>query len=79
MLRWLIVLLLVANLAALAAIYGVFGPPPAAGRHETQHLSRQIHPERLIVRAIPASASADIPTVGGPVASPGVQSQPLTQ
>jgi len=79
MLRWLIVLLVIANLAALAAIYGVFGAPPAAGRHETGHLSRQIHPERLLVRAIPPSASADIPTVGGPVASPGVKTQPLTQ
>lgn len=79
MLRWLIVFLLVANLAAFAAIYGVFGPPPAAGRHETQHLSRQIHPERLAVRPIPASASADIPTIGGPVAQPDVQAQPLSQ
>jgi len=79
MLRWLIALLLVANLAAFAALYGVFGPPPAAGRHENQHLGRQIHPERLVVRPIPPSASADIPLIGGPVASPGVQEQPLSQ
>jgi len=79
MLRWLIVLLLVANLAAFAALYGAFGPSPAAGRRETQHLGRQIHPERLAVRPIPPSASIDIPLVGGPVASPGVQTQPLSQ
>jgi len=79
MLRWLIVLLLVANLAALAAIYGVFGPPPAAGLHESGHLSRQIHPERLAVRPIPASDSVEVPLIGGPDASPNVQSQPLSQ
>jgi hypothetical protein len=79
MLRWLIVLLVIANLIAVAAISGVFGPPPTAGRHETQHLSRQIHPESLIVRPIPPSASVDVPTIGGPVAQPDVQAQPLTQ
>ena len=79
MLRWLIAFLLVANLAAVAAIFGAFGPPPAAGRHESQHLSRQIHPEKLAVRPIPASESADIPLIGGPVASPNVQSQQLDQ
>ncbi|HTH62387.1 MAG TPA: hypothetical protein VL689_19830 [Paraburkholderia sp.] len=79
MLRWLIVFLLVANLAAFAAIAGVFGPPPAAGRHEGGHLARQIHPERLLVRPIPPSASADLPTIGGPVAQPNVQAQPLSQ
>jgi hypothetical protein len=79
MLRWLIAFLFLANLAALAALYGVFGPPPAAGRHETQHLGRQIHPDRLIVRPIPPSASVEVPLIGGPVAAPGVQAQPLSQ
>ena len=79
MLRWLIAFLLVANLVAFAAIYGVFGPTPASGTRETQHLGRQIHPERLIVRPILASESVDVPLIGGPVASPRVQSEPLSQ
>ncbi|HEY1610403.1 MAG TPA: hypothetical protein VGG24_14140 [Paraburkholderia sp.] len=79
MLRWLIALLLVANLAAFAALCGVFGPPPGAGRRESGHLTRQIHPESLAVRPIPASESVEVPTVGGPVAQPDVQSQPLSQ
>lgn len=79
MLRWLIVLLLVANLAALAAIYGVFGPPPGAGPRETGHLDRQIHPEGLLVRPIPPSASVDVPLIGGPEAPSDVRSKPLSQ
>jgi hypothetical protein len=79
MLRWLIVLLLVANLAAAAAVFGAFGPPPAAGPRETGHLARQIHPELLLVHPIPPSASVDVPVVGGPVAPSDIQSQPLSQ
>ncbi|WP_322103697.1 hypothetical protein [Paraburkholderia sp. J41] len=79
MLRWLIAILILANLLAFAAISGVFGPTPASGNRETTHLSRQIHPERLRVRAILPSESADVPTVGGPVAQPAVQASALTQ
>lgn len=35
MLRWLIAILLVANLVALAAIQRLFRPPPAAPGHAT--------------------------------------------
>lgn len=79
MLRWLIAILILANLAAFAAIYGVFGPTPASGSRETQHLSRQIHADRLTVRPISASESVDVPVVGGPVAEPAVQASTLAQ
>ena len=79
MLRWLIAILILANLLAFAAIGGVFGPTPASGSRETQHLNRQIHPERLQVRPIRPSESADVATVGGPVAQPAVQASSLSQ
>lgn len=79
MLRWLIAILILANLAAFAATRGAFGPTPASGSRESQHLNRQIHPERLTVRPIPASESIDVPVVGGPVAQPAVQASTLTQ
>jgi hypothetical protein len=79
MLRWLIAILILANLLAFAAIGGIFGPTPSSGSRETQHLNRQIHPERLVVRAITPSESADLPTVGGPVAQPAVQASSLAQ
>jgi len=79
MLRWLLAILILANLAALAAVLGVFGPTPAAGSRTSQPLSQQIHPERLTVRAILPSESIDVPVVGGPVAQPDVQTQTLPQ
>ncbi|MFP4905674.1 hypothetical protein ACLFKT_42580, partial [Paraburkholderia sp. BR14261] len=79
MLRWLIAILILANGLAFAAIGGVFGPTPSSGSRETQHLNRQIHPERLVVKPIRPSESADVPTVGGPVTEPSVQASTLTQ
>lgn len=79
MLRGLVVMLILANLVALAAIRGFFGPPPASGALDRKQLSRQIHPEGLSVRAIKASESVDVPIVGGPVADPAIQSTTLTQ
>ncbi|WP_322010448.1 hypothetical protein [Paraburkholderia sp. J12] len=79
MLRWLIAILILANLVAFSAIRGVFGPTPASGSRDSLPLNRQIHPERLAVRPIPASESADVPVVGGPVADPAVQASALTQ
>jgi hypothetical protein len=79
MLRWLIAILIVANLVAFAAIRGLLGPTPASGSRDSRPLTRQIHPERLAVRPIPASESVDVPVVGGPVADPAVQASTLSQ
>lgn len=75
MLRWLIAILLVANLVALAAIEGLFGPPPAAGAREPAHLAQQVRPEALRVSA--AAQAAETPVVGGPITSPAIEVQPL--
>jgi hypothetical protein len=79
MLRWVIPLLILANGAALAANLGAFGPTPASGSRDSAPLTRQIHPERLSVRAILPSESVDVPVVGGPVADPAIQTAPLAQ
>ncbi|CAM2147936.1 MULTISPECIES: hypothetical protein [Paraburkholderia] len=79
MLRWLIAILILANLLAFAAIRGLFGPTPASGSLERQHLNRQIHPEGLTVRPIKPSESVDVPVVGGPVADPAIQASTLAQ
>ncbi|WP_244129358.1 hypothetical protein [Burkholderia gladioli] len=75
MLRWLIAILLVANLVALAAIQGLFGPPPAAGAREPWHLTQQVRPQALHTTAV--TQAAEQPVVGGPISSPPVESQPL--
>ncbi|ALK32058.1 hypothetical protein [Burkholderia plantarii] len=75
MLRWLIAILLVANLIALAAIEGLFGPPPAAGAREPAHLAQQVRPEALRVSA--TAQAAETPVVGGPITSPAIDVQPL--
>ncbi|AJK47871.1 hypothetical protein [Burkholderia plantarii] len=75
MLRWLIAILLVANLIALAAIEGLFGPPPAAGAREPAHLAQQVRPEALRVSA--TAKAAETPVVGGPITSPAIDVQPL--
>ena len=79
MLRWLIGLLILANLIAFAMARGVFGPTPAAGSREPNHLERQIHPDWLTVRPLSASQAADQPVVGGPVPVAPVQQTTLTQ
>ncbi|WP_242468217.1 hypothetical protein [Burkholderia plantarii] len=75
MLRWLIAILLVANLIALAAIEGLFGAPPAAGPREPAHLAQQVRPEALRVSA--TAQAAETPVVGGPITSPAIDVQPL--
>ncbi|WP_244120047.1 hypothetical protein [Burkholderia gladioli] len=75
MLRWLIAILLVANLVALAAIQGLFGPPPAAGAREPWHLTQQIRPQALHTTAV--AQAAEQPVVGGPISSAPIESQPL--
>lgn len=75
MLRWLIAILLVANLVALAAIQGLFGPPPAAGAREPWHLTQQVRPQALQTTAV--AQAAEQPVVGGPISSAPIESQPL--
>lgn len=75
MLRWLIAILVAANLIALAAAQGLFGPQPAAGPREPSHLTQQVHPQALRVTATVQAAEA--PTVGGPIATPAVESMPI--
>lgn len=75
MLRWLISILVAANLIALAAVQGLFGPRPAAGPREPSHLAQQVHAQALRVTATVQPVEA--PTVGGPIASPTVESMLL--
>lgn len=75
MLRWLIAILLVANLVALAAIQGLFGPPPAARAREPWHLTQQVRPQALHTTAV--AQAAEQPVVGGPISSAPIESQPL--
>ena len=42
MLRWLIAILFLANLVALALASGMAGPLPASGPREPHHLERQV-------------------------------------
>jgi hypothetical protein len=79
MLRWLIALLLVANLGMLAVVGGVFGPLPAAGAREPQHVDRQLHPELVRTRPISPEDAADQAVVGGPAPAAAVQAAPLAQ
>jgi len=79
MLRWLIAILILANLLAFGAIRGLFGPAPLSGTGSDKQLNRQINPEGLTVRPIKASESVDVPVVGGPVANPAIQASALTQ
>jgi hypothetical protein len=79
MLRWLIAILILANLLAFGAVRGLFGPTPASGATSRSQLNRQMNPEGLSVRPIRPSESVDVPVVGGPVADPAIQSTTLTQ
>jgi hypothetical protein len=79
MLRWLITLLVIANLVAFAAMRGMFGPVPAAGVREPFHLNRQIHPEWLRVQPMSAADAADQAVVGGPAPVAPIAASALAQ
>ncbi|APR34422.1 hypothetical protein [Paraburkholderia sp. SOS3] len=79
MLRWLIALLVIANLLAFAAVRGLFGPTPAAGAREPFHLNRQIHPEGLRVQPMSATDAADQAVVGGPAPVAPIAASALAQ
>ncbi|WP_144157833.1 hypothetical protein [Paraburkholderia sp. BCC1885] len=79
MLRWLIAILLLANLFAFAALRGMFGPLPYAGAREPGHLNRQLHPETLRVQPVSAAEAADQAVVGGPAPAPAIAASELGQ
>lgn len=79
MLRWLLALLFLANLLMFVVAQGVFGPLPAAGGREPQHLDRQVHPELVRVRPIGPDEAADQAVVGAPAPTAPVQAAPLSQ
>jgi hypothetical protein len=79
MLRWLLALLFLANLLMFVVAQGVFGPLPAAGGREPQHLDRQVHPELVRVRPISPEEAADQAVVGAPAPTAPVQAAPLSQ
>jgi hypothetical protein len=79
MLRWLIALLILANLLMFAVVRGMVGPLPAAGAREPHHLLQQVHPEALNTRPIHPEEAFDQPRVGGPAPAANVQTTPLGQ
>ena len=79
MLRWLIALLVLANVIVFVVAQGGVSPLPSAGAREPQHLDRQLHPELVRVRPISPEESADQAVVGGPAPSPAVEAAPLAQ
>ncbi len=79
MLRWLLILLVIANLIAFVAARGMFGPAPSAGMREPNHLSRQIHPDWLKVQPLSAADAADQAVVGGPAPVAPIAASALSQ
>ncbi|AET87986.1 hypothetical protein A9R05_00805 [Burkholderia sp. KK1] len=79
MLRWLIALLILANLLMFTVMRGMFGPLPAAGAREPHHLLQQVRPEALATRPLGPDEAFDQPRVGGPAPAANVQSTPLGQ
>jgi len=79
MLRWLIAILFLADMLAFVAVRGVFGPLPAAGLREPNHVSRQIHADSLQVRPMTAAEAADQAVVGEPAPAAPIAASSLTQ
>jgi hypothetical protein len=79
MLRWLLALLLLANLVIFVVVQGGLGPLPSAGVREPQHLDRQFHPELVRVHPIGPEESADQAVVGAPAPTADVRTAPLAQ
>ncbi|WP_116134759.1 hypothetical protein [Trinickia diaoshuihuensis] len=77
MLRWLIAILLLANMIAFALASGMLGPLPAAGPIESNHIERQVHPEWLKATPISEAQSAEQVIIGQPDPSPALNAAPL--
>ncbi len=79
MLRWLIAILVLANLVAFGLASGALGPLPASGPREPNHLNRQVHPEWLKTQPISAAEANNQTIVGRAAPEPFVKASPLTQ
>ncbi|CAN7520041.1 hypothetical protein LJR230_003529 [Trinickia sp. LjRoot230] len=79
MLRWLIVILVLANAIAFVLASGRLAPLPASGPREPHHLNRQIHPEWLRAQPITAAEAGEQAIVGKPAPEPTVAAAPLAQ
>lgn len=77
MLRWLIALLVTANLIAFGLASGALSPPPSSGPREPGHLNRQVRPEWLKTRPISAAEAGEQAIVGKPAPEPSVVETPL--
>jgi hypothetical protein len=77
MLRWWIVILVVANLLVFVAVRGLSGLTPAAGNLEPWHLDGQIHPEILLVRPATPAEINDGAVTGPPVTAPAISASSL--
>ncbi|WP_323123760.1 hypothetical protein [Burkholderia alba] len=75
MLRWLIAVLFLANMLAFAAMRGMFGPLPAAGPREPDHLAQQVRADTVRVTAV--AQASDQPVVGGPIEQPTFDAVPI--
>jgi hypothetical protein len=79
MLRWLLALLLLANVLAFVTMRGLFGPSPAAGPREPNHLNRQVRPDQLRVQPMAAADATDLAVVGGPAPIAPIAASALRQ
>jgi hypothetical protein len=80
MLRWLIAILVLANVLAFVATRGVFGPLPSSGPREPERLNRQIHPEWLKVTPLSAAEAMNASVVvGGPAPIAPIAASELAQ
>lgn len=79
MLRWLIIILFLANLLAFGFASGMLGRLPASGPLEPGHLNRQVHPEWLQAHPITAADAGEQAVVGRPAPEPMVAATPLVQ
>ena len=77
MLRWLVAVLIIANLLMFAVARGAFGPLPSAGGREPHHLLQQVRPDSLTVRPLRPEDAGELPVVGGPAPAAPVQATPL--
>ncbi len=79
MLRWLLALLLLANILAFVTMRGLFGPSPAAGPREPNHLNRQVRPDQLRVQPMAAADATELAVVGGPAPIAPIAASALRQ
>jgi hypothetical protein len=79
MLRWLIAVLLLANVLAFALASGMLGPLPSSGPREPNHLYRQIHPEWLKTQPMSSAEASERAIGGAPISQPAVTTAPLMQ